>query len=166
MWNYDLSVTHGGNELEYGVINTLNTSLGPTSQTEFDAGTLEYNTTIVNADASRLVDTGYFYSEMNFAMGAEYRHESYEITAGEEGSYIQGTFGPGGVVTDPVDGPFGAAGSQVFPGFTPESAGENSRHNYSLWMEADVVENGTQWQGAMSILTSAAFNWKMSHRVT
>ncbi|MDP6880139.1 MAG: TonB-dependent receptor plug domain-containing protein, partial [Alteromonas macleodii] len=55
VWNYDLSVTHGGNELEYGVINTLNTSLGPTSQTEFDAGTLEYNTTIVNADASRLV---------------------------------------------------------------------------------------------------------------
>ena len=171
VWNYDLSVTHGGNELEYGVINTLNTSLGPTSQTEFDAGTLEYNTTIVNADASRLVDTGYFYSEMNFAMGAEYRHESYEITAGEEGSYIQGTFGPGGVVTDPVDGPFGAAGSQVFPGFTPESAGENSRHNYSFYVdvEADVVEN---WNVAVAGRYEdysdfgSTFNWKMSHRVT
>ena len=171
VWNYDLSVTHGGNELEYGVINTLNTSLGPTSQTEFDAGTLEYNTTIVNADASRLVDTGYFYSEMNFAMGAEYRHESYEITAGEEGSYIQGTFGPGGVVTDPVDGPFGAAGSQVFPGFTPESAGENSRHNYSFYVdvEADVVEN---WNVAVAGRYEdysdfgGTFNWKMSHRVT
>jgi len=143
VWNYDLSLTHGGNALEYSVVNSLNTSLGPTSQTSFNAGELEYNTTIINADASRLVDTGYFFSEMNFAMGAEYRHESYEITAGEENSYVQGTFGPGGVVTDPVDGPFGSAGSQVFPGFTPESAGENTRHNYSFYVdvEADVLEN-------------------------
>ena len=171
VWNYDLSLTHGGNALEYSVVNSLNTSLGPTSQTSFNAGELEYNTTIINADASRLVDTGYFFSEMNFAMGAEYRHESYEITAGEENSYIQGTFGPGGVVTDPIDGPFGSAGSQVFPGFTPESAGENTRHNYSFYVdvEADVLEN---WNVAVAGRYEdysdfgSTFNWKMSHRVT
>ena len=171
VWNYDLSLTHGGNELEYSVVNSLNTSLGPTSQTDFDAGALEYTTTIVNADASRLLDTGVFYSEMNFAMGAEYRHESYEITAGEENSYIRGTFGPGGAVTDPVNGPFGAAGSQVFPGFTPASAGDNSRHNYSFYVdvEADVVEN---WNVAVAGRFEdysdfgSTFNWKMSHRVT
>lgn len=171
VWNYDLSLTHGGNELEYSVVNSLNTSLGPSSQTDFDAGALEYTTTIVNADASRLLDTGVFYSEMNFAMGAEYRHESYEITAGEENSYIRGTFGPGGVVTDPVNGPFGAAGSQVFPGFTPASAGDNSRHNYSFYVdvEADVIEN---WNVAVAGRFEdysdfgSTFNWKMSHRVT
>ncbi|MBU3021474.1 TonB-dependent siderophore receptor [Aestuariibacter sp. A3R04] len=171
VWNYDLSVTHGSNELEYSVVNTLNTSLGPTSPTQFDAGALEYTTTIVNADASRLVDTGAFYSEMNFAMGAEYRHEGYEITAGEEGSYIRGDFGPGGAVTDPLNGPFGAAGSQVFPGFTPESAGDNSRHNYSFYVdvEADVLEN---WNVAVAGRYEdysdfgSTFNWKMSHRVT
>jgi iron complex outermembrane receptor protein len=171
VWNYDLSLTHGGNELEYSVVNSLNTSLGPTSQTDFDAGALEYTTTIVNADASRLLDTGVFYSEMNFAMGAEYRHESYEITAGEENSYIRGTFGPGGAVTDPVNGPFGATGSQVFPGFTPASAGDNSRHNYSFYVdvEADVVEN---WNVAVAGRFEdysdfgSTFNWKMSHRVT
>ena len=171
VWNYDLSLTHGGNELKYNVINTLNTSLGPSSPTEFYAGTLEYTTSIINADASRLVDTGMFFSEMNFAMGAEYRHESYDISAGEEGSYAQGSFGPGGVVTDPVDGPFGAAGSQVFPGFTPESAGDNSRHNYSLYvdLEADVIEN---WNVAVAGRYEdysdfgSTFNWKMSHRVT
>ena len=171
VWNYDLSLTHGGNELEYSVVNSLNTSLGPTSQTDFDAGALEYTTTIVNADASRLLDTGVFYSEMNFAMGVEYRHESYEITAGEENSYIRGTFGPGGAVTDPVNGPFGAAGSQVFPGFTPASAGDNSRHNYSFYVdvEADVAEN---WNVAVAGRFEdysdfgSTFNWKMSHRVT
>ena len=171
VWNYDLSLTHGGNELEYSVVNSLNTSLGPSSQTRFDAGALEYTTTIVNADASRLLDTGYFYSEMNFAMGAEYRRESYDITAGEENSYIRGNFGPGGAVTDPVSGPFGAAGSQVFPGFTPASAGDNSRHNYSFYvdLEADVVEN---WNVAVAGRYEdysdfgSTFNWKMSHRVT
>ncbi|MBT80636.1 MAG: ligand-gated channel [Alteromonadaceae bacterium] len=169
VWNYDLSVTHGENELEYGVANSLNTSLGPDSQTSFDAGSLEYQTTVVNADASRLVDTGVFYSEMNFAMGAEYRHESYEITAGEESSYIQGTFGPGGAVS--ADGSLGAAGSQVFPGFTPESAGKNSRHNYSLYvdLEADVFE---QWNVAVAGRFEdysdfgSTFNWKLSNRVT
>ena len=86
-------------------------------------------------------------------------------------SYVQGTFGPGGVVTDPVDGPFGSAGSQVFPGFTPESAGENTRHNYSFYVdvEADVLEN---WNVAVAGRYEdysdfgSTFNWKMSHRVT
>jgi iron complex outermembrane receptor protein len=171
VWNYDLSLTHGSNELEYSVVNSLNTSLGATSQTDFNAGTLEYNTTIFNADASRLVDTGVFYSEMNFAMGAEYRYESYDITAGEENSYIQGTFGPGGAVTDSVDGPFGAAGSQVFPGFTPASAGDNSRNNYSIYVdvEADVTEN---WNVAVAGRVEdysdfgSTFNWKVSQRYT
>ena len=171
IWNYDFSVTHGTNELQYSVINSLNTSLGPGSQTEFDAGTLTYDTTIINADVSRLLDTQLFFSEMNFAMGAEYRHEGYDIEAGEENSYAQGTFGPGGVTTDPVAGPFGAAGAQVFPGFTPESAGDNSRHNYSFYvdLEADVLEN---WNVAVAGRFEdysdfgSTFNWKMSHRVT
>ena len=37
-WDYDLSLVHGSNELEYSVFNSLNTSLGPDSQTSFDAG--------------------------------------------------------------------------------------------------------------------------------
>lgn len=170
-WNYDLSVTHGGNELEYSVVNSLNTSLGPSSQTSFNAGALEYTTTIVNADASRLLDIDMFYSELNYATGVEYRRESYQITAGEENAYLRGDFGPGGAATDPVNGPFGAAGSQVFPGFTPASAGENSRHNYSIYvdLEADVIEN---WNVAVAGRFEdysdfgSTFNWKMSHRVT
>ncbi|MBU2979464.1 TonB-dependent receptor [Alteromonas sp. C1M14] len=171
VWNYDISVTHGQNALEYGVVNSLNTSLGPDSPTSFNAGELKYNTTVVNADASRLVDTKLFYSEMNFAMGAEYRHESYEIVAGEESSYIRGEYGVGGTVREDEDDAYGAAGSQVFPGFTPESAGENSRHNYSFYVdvEADVLEN---WNVAVAGRYEdysdfgSTFNWKMSHRVT
>lgn len=168
-WNYDVSVTHGQNDLDYSVINTLNVSLGPSSQTQFDAGGLEYGQTVFNVDASRFVDTDLFYSEVNVAVGAEYRRETYDITAGEPNSYIQGTFGPGGAVTDPVDGPFGAAGSQVFPGFTPESAGSNSRHNYSFYVDLDT--NITEdWNAAVAVRFEdysdfgSTVNWKMSHR--
>lgn len=141
-YNYDLSVVYGKDEFQFGVIDSLNTSFGPTSQTEFDAGTLTYDQLTLNADFSREVDVDIFDSSLNVAFGFEYRNEGYQIEAGEAASYEQGTFGRGGEVTDPVNGPFGSAGSQVFPGFTPESAGDNSRHNVSAYidLEADVTE--------------------------
>jgi iron complex outermembrane receptor protein len=141
-FNYDVSAVYGKDEFKFGVTNSLNTSVGPTSQTEFDAGTLTYDQLTLNADFSREVDVGMFDSSLNVAFGFEYRNEGYQIDAGEAASYERGTFGRGGAVTDPVNGPFGAAGSQVFPGFTPSSAGNNSRHNVSAYidLEADVTE--------------------------
>lgn len=142
-WNYDVSAVYGLDDFEFGVIDSLNTSYGPSSQTRFDAGTLTYDQLTLNVDFSREVDVDFLASGLNIAVGAEYRREGYEIQAGEEASYAQGTFGPGGAVTDPVNGPFGSAGSQVFPGFTPESASDNSRHNVSLYvdLEAYITDN-------------------------
>ncbi|MEM5532735.1 TonB-dependent receptor [Pseudoalteromonas arctica] len=137
-WNYDISAVYGQDAFEFGVINSLNTSYGPTSQTSFDAGTLTYDQLTLNVDFSREVDVSFLESSVNVAVGAEYRREGYQIDAGEEASYAQGTFGPGGAVIDPVDGPFGAAGAQVFPGFTPESEGDNSRHNVSLYIDLET----------------------------
>ncbi|MEM5547631.1 TonB-dependent receptor [Pseudoalteromonas fuliginea] len=137
-WNYDVSAVYGQDAFEFGVTNSLNTSYGPTSQTNFDAGTLTYDQLTLNVDFSREVDVSFLESSLNVAVGAEYRREGYQIDAGEEASYAQGTFGPGGAVTDPVDGPFGAAGAQVFPGFTPESEGDNSRHNVSLYIDLET----------------------------
>ncbi|PCC12682.1 TonB-dependent receptor plug domain-containing protein [Pseudoalteromonas sp. JB197] len=142
-WNYDVSAVYGLDDFEFGVIDSVNTSYGPSSQTRFDAGTLTYDQLTLNVDFSREVDVDFLASGLNIAVGAEYRREGYEIQAGEEASYAQGTFGPGGAVTDPVNGPFGSAGSQVFPGFTPESASDNSRHNVSLYvdLEAYITDN-------------------------
>lgn len=168
-WMYDVSLNHGSNKLEYGVIDTLNASLGPTSPTEFDAGALTYSQSLINIDASRLVSVDWLYSDMNLALGAEFRNESYDIRAGELGSYQQGSFGPRGLPTGP-NGPFGAAGSQVFPGFTPASSGSNSRSNFGIYLdlEADVTEN---WNVSVAARLEEysdfgnTFNWKMSHRV-
>lgn len=122
-WDSDLSIVYGKNDLNFGVVNTLNTSLGPTSPTEFDAGALINEQTVVNLDVSKLLEIGG--KSVNVAFGAEYRDEGYEIEAGEPASYIQGPFP-------------GAAGSQVFPGFQPASEVDRGRDSIGLYAEIDA----------------------------
>ena len=73
-----------------GVENSLNTSLGATSQTSFDAGALIYDQITANLDFVRSYDLDAFAGPLSVAFGAEYRLEGYEIQAGEEASYITG----------------------------------------------------------------------------
>lgn len=122
-WFLDASFVYGTNELDFGVINSLNRSLGPTSQTEFEAGSLRNHHMVYNVDASRLFMIGDVAT--NLAFGAEFRDEEYKLGAGEPNSYVDGPFG-------------GAAGSQVFPGFTPESEITGTRDNTSLYAEIDA----------------------------
>jgi iron complex outermembrane receptor protein len=126
-WDYDVSAVYGSNELDYSVNNSLNASIGPTSQTSFNAGALSFDQVTVNADIVKTFDN-LLPGETSLAFGAEYRDESFEITAGEEASYIQG----------PLPA---AAGSQVFPGFTPESEVDVSRDAASIYGEVEWVPN-------------------------
>ncbi|MDT8439687.1 MAG: TonB-dependent receptor [Wenzhouxiangellaceae bacterium] len=134
-WFLDSSLVWGENELEFGVDNSVNTSLGPTSPTTFDAGTLTNRHLVFNADASKLFRIGGL--PVNIAAGFEYRDEEYEIDAGEEASFINGPFP-------------GAAGSQVFPGFTPESEIDRGRDNWSLYSEIDV-DLTARWNAAIAL---------------
>ena len=126
-WDYDVSAVYGSNELDYSVTNSLNASLGPDSQTSFDAGSLAFDQVTLNADIVKTFDN-LLPGETSLAFGAEYRDETFEIGAGEEASYIQGPF--------PA-----AAGSQVFPGFTPESEVDESRNAASIYGEVEWVPN-------------------------
>lgn len=124
-WDVDASMVYGVDEFKYGVKNSLNTSMGPTSQTSFDAGTLTNTQITFNVDASRLVDVDLFANSLSVAWGVEYRDENYEIEAGEPNSYLQGEFP-------------GSAGSQVFPGFAPSSEVDDGRDSYSLYLDLDT----------------------------
>lgn len=126
-WDYDVSAVYGSNELDYSVNNSLNASIGPTSQTSFNAGALAFDQVTVNADIVKTFDN-LLPGETSLAFGAEYRDESFQITAGEEASYIQG----------PLPA---AAGSQVFPGFTPSSEVDVSRDAASIYGEVEWVPN-------------------------
>ena len=141
-WNYDVSAVYGRDQFQFGVENSLNTSFGAQSPTDFDAGSLIYDQLTLNADFSRVYDLSLFENGLNVAFGVEYRHESYEIQAGESASYQQGSFGSGGAVRTSDSDAFGAAGSQVFIGFSSASEGDNSRHNVSAYidLETDVTD--------------------------
>ncbi len=69
---------------------------------------------------------------MNVALGAEYRRENYQITAGERGSYVD---------ADGV-GMGGNAGSQGFPGFQPGDQTDKSRNSWAAYVdiETDITQ--------------------------
>ena len=126
-WNVDFGNIFGSNRFDYGVRNTLNTSLGASSPREFNAGGFQLQQNVTGLHFTR------FYKNtlqgLNVAFGSEFRFENYQIFAGEEGSYKAYD------ISKP-------AGSQGFPGFQPSNALNKSRTNLGLYVdtEADLTK--------------------------
>ncbi|MFZ5635540.1 MAG: TonB-dependent receptor plug domain-containing protein [Pseudomonadota bacterium] len=134
-WDIDLSYNHGRNDLSFDVENSLNRSLGPTSPTDFYAGALQINQHVLNLDVSRSFEPGWLASPLNVAWGLEWRGEGFKQSAGEPDSYRNGgVLLPGGVPAP--------SGSQVFPGFRPDDAGDFTRESYAAYLdlEANVTD--------------------------
>ena len=135
-WYWDLSATYGSNAMDFNIVDTLNTSLGPSippNQLEFFAGTISANQFVANADVSRQLELG-LSGPTNLAVGVEFRREGYRIEAGEEGSYIDGGF------RDQFGAP-AIPGAQVFAGWRPSNERDETRHNVAAYVDAegDVV---------------------------
>lgn len=127
-WSADVSTNYGSNRMRYEISKTLNASYATMhnglSPTNFDAGGFEFAQHTTNVDFSR-----YFRDRLrgvSVAAGLEHRRESYEIFAGEEGSYADFD-GPGG----------GNAGSQGFPGFQPVDEVDASRHSNAAYVDLE-----------------------------
>jgi iron complex outermembrane receptor protein len=123
-FNVDASVTYGNNKVEYGTINSLNASLGPSSPTRFKDGSMQYGQTVAAIDVNRPLELFNFAKPSTLAFGIEYRDETYKIEAGETASWINGGNGKG-------------AGAQGFPGFRPANAVDVSRNATSLYVDLD-----------------------------
>ena len=129
-WALDASLTFGSNEMQFGVENTLNRSMGTASPTTFDAGGFTYEQLVLNFSAVRAFDVG-LASALNVATGLEAREESYEIFAGEPASYINGgVLLPSGAPT--------ASGSQVFPGFRPANVTDADRTAIGAYIDVEA----------------------------
>jgi len=128
-WNWDVSATYGQNDFGFMVKNSLNTSMGADSPTEFDNGSLVYDQLVLNVSANTMMDWN-LENEVFVAVGAEYRSENYQIKAGEEASYLTKLDGEGN--------PIASGGAQVLSGFSPASAVDESRHNVALFVELDT----------------------------
>ncbi|MGI0153362.1 TonB-dependent receptor plug domain-containing protein [Pseudidiomarina sp. WS423] len=155
-WNVDASVGMGTSEFQYRLENSLNASFGPSTPTEFDAGTLELNEVNASVDVQRFfpfVNN----SDLSVAFGLSYRENTYKISAGEPASYENGGY----------DGRPG--GSQGFTGFKPESEVDESRDNVGLYVELEnMLTTQFQWGAAVRYEDYSDFgnntSWKISGR--
>ncbi|MEP6918180.1 MAG: TonB-dependent receptor, partial [Acidobacteriota bacterium] len=138
-WTYDASGQYGHNRFAFTIGDTLNVSLGPSAppnKSIFDAGTLELNQFVGNVDVSRPFAIAGVAGPVNVAFGGEYRRENYQIHAGEPDSFRDGG----------VPNQFGdraAIGAQVFPGFRPSNAVNESRGSVAGYV--DVEGNVIKW---------------------
>jgi iron complex outermembrane recepter protein len=138
-WNYDLSAVYGANQFRFDITNTNNATMGTASPTEFYAGKLKFGQLTTNLDLVRTFDMSAFSGPLNVAVGAEFRRDTYGIEAGEPSSYIDGGVK---ILDGPSAGGQPAPGAQVFPGFQPGDASDNSRTNVAGYvdLESNVLE--------------------------
>ncbi|BDX04492.1 ligand-gated channel [Planctobacterium marinum] len=148
--NMDISFTFGRNQMQFDVNNSVNASFvqeqvnsGLSAQqikantpTQAYAGELTTSLGTVNLD---------FVSERirkNYAWGLELRLDQYEINQGDEYAWFD---------YDGIEG-VGAAGIQVFPGFTPDNEVSETRFVYSAYLDAE-------WDVTTKSLVSGALRY-------
>ena len=187
-WHFDLSQTFGQNTFNYRVENSLNATLLNASPTGFNAGGFGVQQNTTNFDVSRLF--GNVMSGLNAAFGGEYRTDNYEIQAGEEASYRnyglvdvidtlrngagtpiltngQITLVSTGKTRDISGGR--AGGAQVFPGFRPENAVNQTRSNAAIYADIELdlsekflIETAVRYENYSDF--GATFNYKVASR--
>ncbi len=175
-WKIDFSNTYGKNLFHYYIKGTLNASLEDASPTEFDAGghSLSQNTT--NLDFSKNFDS--VLDGLNVAFGTEFRTETFNIFAGEEGSYA--TYDTNGrpitdpttqsAPIDPISNEARPGGSQGFPGYSPANVVDKSRSNVSLYTDLELdVNKSFLISGALRFENysdfGSTFNGKLATRI-
>mgnify|MGYP002777070186 CR=1 FL=1 len=158
-WSMDTSLVFGRNEMAFTIENTLNRSIGPSSQTVFNAGGFDYSQTTFNFGGTRSFANDSFASDIYLAAGLEARTESYAINAGEPNSWRNGgvllPLGSTGCTAPTAaqiaaGGCATASGAQVFPGFRPSNVVDEDRDAIGVYvdLEANVTE---QWLASVAV---------------
>ena len=124
---YDVSVSHGRNNLDFFIHETVNASYGPATPRSFDIGANQQTETNVNVDLTYAMDVG-LASDLNLATGFEWRDEGFKIVTGEPLSWDTGPFGADGF----------SARSNGFGGFNPASAGKWNRANVAAYLDLEA----------------------------
>jgi iron complex outermembrane recepter protein len=135
----------------------VNTSFGPESQSEFDAGGLRYGQNIFNLDVSNDYEIG-FAKPLTVAAGLEYREEQFKIRPGDTQSWaigplfraavtnttlanctaLGGRFGVLAPTTCDFPGRQAPVGAQGFPGIPDSAATDVDRHSHAAYVEFDT----------------------------
>ena len=104
--------------MDYTVGNTINPSYGASSPTNFNVGGYSFGHLVGNIDVSRSL------GKIDVSFGMEARNETYEVTAGQEESYLNG-------------------GAQSFPGLQPSNELKENRSNIGFYagFDYDITES-------------------------
>jgi iron complex outermembrane recepter protein len=129
-WGWDTSIVYGENDFDYDITNSLNTSFGVNSDTDFDSVEYKFDQLTLNADASREYDVDALSGPLTVSLGAEYRMENFETGKGSPQSYLAGP-----IVGTPI-------GVQAGPGLSPEDEADLDRDVFGFYVdvEADVTD--------------------------
>lgn len=158
-WTYDVSAVYGENTYDFGVENTLNTSIaadffnnnpGATdAEVAANAGSMggfsgrqKFEQLTFNVDIGGFFDIG-LSEPLHVAIGGEYRDENFELVPGQLESFSCG-LSPEIVNIPSIVDPsvLATCGFQAFPGFRPEDAVDSGRDNYAVY--ADLETNLTE----------------------
>ena len=145
---WDASASWGKSNMDFYMYNTVNASLGPDQPCAgsdrnlsfvvpdqqctpwFHPGIYDQQETNFNFDLS------YQYSEMvNFAGGAEYRNERFEIVPGDRPSWTEGPLATQGFTP----------GSNGFTGFGPLTEGDWNRNNFAGYVDVELSDPDDAW---------------------
>lgn len=140
---YDLSAGVGEHSTEFRIGNTINSSLGPDTPTQFTPGAYAQLEKSINADFSKEVIGAMGFESLVVSYGVELRQETFTITAGDEASFKLGPL---------VDQGF-SIGSNGFPGFKPADAGSSSRTSKAVYFD-------TEAQISDAFMTQVAFRFE------
>jgi iron complex outermembrane receptor protein len=126
-WNWDASTTYGGNQFRFDVTNSDNASMGTSSPTSFYCGKLAFQQSTTNVDFSKDFGSQLNLPSFNVALGAEMRFDMFKITPGDEPSWKN---------YNPNSGM--AGGAQVFPGYQPSNAVNETRSVVSSYVDVET----------------------------
>ncbi len=129
---YDASYTVGRSQVDFSIRDTINSSLGPESPTQFELGSYVQTDQTANVDLTYNFGVPIFHSPLYVATGAEWRNENFEVIEGERASWVTGPLAEAG---------FGI-GANGFSGFSDRVAGEWDRSNVAAYidLETDIFE--------------------------
>ncbi len=145
--SWDASAAWGKSNMDFYMYNTVNSSLGPDQPCATDQKlsphvpdqpcTPYFNPGIYDQQETNLnVDLSYAVNErVNFAGGAEYRNERFEIVPGDRASWTEGPLASQGFTP----------GSNGFTGFGPLTEGVWNRNNLAAYADLEIREPEGAW---------------------
>ena len=145
-FTWDLSTTYGIDRDDVDTLDSVNRDLfidTHASPTKFYDGTFHASEWTSNLDLTKTIGTF-----ATLAAGAEYRQNTYDITAGDPSSYYK-------------------TGAQSFPGYSPSSAGDHDRHDYAVYGDVALTPiDQLKLDGAVRYEHYSDFGGKLTWKAT